>query len=314
MHLRATCPAEDVEQVLGCLRGATGVTGLVHLPGVVLDPPGDLVEADLAREAVDGVVEDLQRCGLLRGDGALVLLDVDTATGRPVDRAEDDAPGEGVDAVVWSQLVERAESDGSLSAAFVVFLTVATLIAAVGLITDSQVLIVGAMVLGPEFTALASLAVAVVTRSARPARDALKALAVGFPVAIALTAVAVALLDAGGLVPQAYVEGQRPLTSFVWSPDAFSVVVALLAGIAGTVSLTSDKASALVGVFISVTTVPAAAEIAGAAVTGQPDRAASSALQLVLNIGCILLAAVVTLGVQRAAWKRMDRRRRAVAR
>lgn len=313
MHLRAACSPDVVDAVLDHLKGATGVTGLVHLRGVVVEPPGDLVEAEVAREAVDGVVEDLTGTGLLER-GALVLLDVDTATGRPVERAEEDAPGEGVDAVVWSQLVERAESDGSLSAAFVVFLTVATLIAAVGLITDSQVLIVGAMVLGPEFTALASLAVAVVTRSGRPARDALRALGVGFPVAIVVTAVAVALLDAGGLVPAAYVQGQRPLTSFVWSPDVFSVVVALLAGIAGTVSLTSDKASALVGVFISVTTVPAAAEIAGAAVTGQGGRAVSSGVQLVLNIGCILLAAVVTLAVQRAAWGRLERRRRALAR
>jgi uncharacterized membrane protein len=40
-------------------------------------------------------------------------------------------------------------------------------------------------------------------------------------------------------------------------PDRWSLLVAVLAGIAGVLSLTSAKSGALVGVFISVTTVPA---------------------------------------------------------
>ena len=55
------------------------------------------------------------------------------------------------------------------------------------------------------------------------------------------------------------------------SPDAFSFVVAVLAGIAGTLSLTSAKSGALVGVAISVTTVPAAANAAVALSYGEYD-------------------------------------------
>ena len=53
-----------------------------------------------------------------------------------------------------------------------------------------------------------------------------------------------------------------PLTGFIWQPDRWSFVVALLAGVAGTLSLTAGRSNALVGVFISVTTVPAAGNLA----------------------------------------------------
>jgi hypothetical protein len=50
---------------------------------------------------------------------------------------------------------------------------------------------------------------------------------------------------------------ERPLTSFIWNPDALSWIVGFLAGIAGMLALTSAKSGALVGVLISVTTIPA---------------------------------------------------------
>ncbi|NED02343.1 DUF389 domain-containing protein, partial [Streptomyces sp. SID6648] len=67
------------------------------------------------------------------------------------------------------------------------------------------------------------------------------------------------IMSGFGLFSEGRLEGDRPNTGFVYAPDAFSFVVAILAGIAGTLSLTSAKSGALVGVAISVTTVPAAA-------------------------------------------------------
>ena len=182
------------------------------------------------------------------------------------------------------------------------------LIAAVGLLIDSQVLIVGAMVLGPEFTALAAVAVSAVDRDGRHALAALRTLVVGYAAAAALTAAVVAALHALGVVPQAYLEGRRPLTAFITSPGLFAVLVALLAGAAGTVSLTASKSSTLVGVFISVTTVPALAEAAAAAVTGQGAKALAAAEVLGQNPAAIVVAAVVTLLVQRALWAHLQAR------
>jgi hypothetical protein len=78
--------------------------------------------------------------------------------------------------------------------------------------------------------------------------------------------------------------------------------VAVLAGIAGVLSLTSSKSGALVGVFISVTTVPAAGDMALSLALGDSAQFASAATQLGVNLGGILVAATVTLAVQYALW------------
>lgn len=78
-----------------------------------------------------------------------------------------------------------------------------------------------------------------------------------------------------------------------------SFVVALLAGAAGMLSLVSAKSSALVGVFISVTTVPAAGFAVVAATLGDWDVAAKSATQLAVNLVGIVPAGVLVLWVRR---------------
>jgi uncharacterized membrane protein len=86
-------------------------------------------------------------------------------------------------------------------------------------------------------------------------------------------------------------------------------VTALIAGAAGMVSLTAAKSGALVGVFISVTTIPAAANIGTALVADHPEEAGGAAIQLLVNVVCILIAATVTLLVQRWALRRRSARR-----
>lgn len=307
LRVRIVCPPDRTEAVLDLLHEERGATNLVRLPGVVLDHRADLVEVDVAREAVDGLLTTLRPLCLERG-GSVSLGSIDTALGTSIEQAEREAPGDGGDAVIWDELAQTTREQSVLSGGYLLFLVIATLIASVGLLTDSQVLIVGAMVLGPEFGPLAGLALAIVRRDPGAARLALRALLVGFPLAIVVTGLLVAAIDGLGQVPQQYLDGQQPFTAFVSSPNVFSVLVALLAGIAGTVSLTAEKSSTLVGVFISVTTVPAAADIATGLVTGQGSQALGATVQLLVNLGCIVLASVCTLLLQRALWRRVSRK------
>lgn len=306
LQISMVLAADRAGRVVDLLAAHEGVAGVVHLPGVSVSPPGDVVEASVARESADELIDELRQHCLAEG-GFITVTETAAAIGDPVIRAERAAPGAGVDAVVWDELAQRTSEDAQLTGTFLVFLIAATLISSVGLLTDSSVLVVGGMVLGPEFGPLSAIALAVVRRDAARARAAAIALLVGFPVAIAVTAGAVALLRATIGIPADYLDGDRPLTSFVSHPDVFSVVVALIAGVAGVVSLTSAKSGALVGVFISVTTIPAAANIGTALVTDHLAEAGGAATQLVVNIACLLLAAILTLRVQRALQRRRAR-------
>jgi uncharacterized hydrophobic protein (TIGR00271 family) len=312
LHLSVMTTSERTDEVVRVLLESPGVINLVRSDGAVVAPPGDRVEADVAREAADPVVDRLRPLVLDSG-GSVFFSEVGTALGDPAEEAEAEVPGEGVDAVVWEEVAHRTAADATFSSTFLVFLIAAMLIASVGLLTDSSVLIVGSMVLGPEFGPLAAAAVALVQRRRMQAWLSLRALLIGFPIGIVVTAGAVALLRITLGIPKPYLDGHRTLTSFVSHPDVFSVVVALIAGTAGIVSVTASKSSTLVGVFISVTTIPAAANIGTALVTDRMGEAIGAAVQLAVNLACILLAAVITLLVQRWAWRRrgMQPRRRA---
>jgi hypothetical protein len=87
--------------------------------------------------------------------------------------------------------------------------------------------------------------------------------------------------------------------------------VAVLAGIAGTLSLTSAKSGLLVGVAISVTTVPAAANAAVALSYGDTTQTIGSTNQLLLNLLGIVLAGTLTLLAQKWLWSRQRRNRAA---
>ena len=149
-----------------------------------------------------------------------------------------------------------------------------------------------------------ALCVGLVRRRYALVRRASLALVVGFVAGMAVTVATTWVLDALGLVEKAMLLADRPLTSFIWQPDALSWVIGFLAGVAGMLSLTSAKAGTLVGVLISVTTVPAAANAAVALAYGVTDEAAGSALQLLINVAAIVAAGVLTLLVQRFAWPR----------
>ena len=304
LQLRVTVAPDRTDRVRELFENEPGTAHLAVLPGASVSPPGDLVLADVARESADALVRGLRKLRV-HEDGAVAITTIDAAVSRAAREAEDRAPGDAADAVVWEQVVRTTDADSALSVSYVAFLTIATLLAAVAIINDSAILTIGAMVLGPEFAPLAALALAVVRGRASSARRADTTLVAGFVVAIGVTA-AVTLVGRGlGWFGTELLSADRPQTGFITAPDRWSLVVAVLAGVAGVLSLTSAKSGALVGVFISVTTVPAAADMGVSLALGGTPEFVRAATQLGINLAGITLAATATLALQMAVWRRV---------
>ncbi|PSM37459.1 hypothetical protein C6Y14_42055 [Streptomyces dioscori] len=306
LHLRLITPSDRTEAVIRLIEKTVGTTHLAVVPGAARNPVGDLVMVDVAREAGDELIGGLRELEI-DTVGSIAVEDIDLSLSKRADQAEADAPGEGVDAVLWEQLTEATHEESTLSVTYLAFITLATMIAACGVVLDNAILIVGAMAVGPEFGPLAGFSTAVVRRRPRLALRSLTALLVGFAVAMAVTVLFSLLMDGMGLFTEDMLEADRPNTAFVYAPDAFSFVVAVLAGIAGTLSLTSAKSGLLVGVAISVTTVPAAANAAVALSYGDTSQTAGSTNQLLLNLAGITLAGTLTLLTQKWLWSRQRR-------
>ncbi|MFG3248283.1 DUF389 domain-containing protein [Streptomyces sp. NPDC048187] len=301
LHLRLITPADRTDEVVRLIDRTVGTTHLVVLPGAAREPEGDVVMCDVAREAADELINRLRALGL-DSCGAITVENIDLSLSERADKAERDAPGEPADAVLWEQLEEATHEESTLSVTYVAFITLATMIAACGVVLDNAILIVGAMAVGPEFGPLAGICTAMVQRAPRLALRSLTALLVGFAVAMAVTVGFSWIMTEFGQFSEGKLEGDRPNTGFVYAPDAFSFVVAILAGIAGTLSLTSAKSGALVGVAISVTTVPAAANAAVALSFGDTAQTVGSTEQLLLNLAGIVVAGTLTLLTQKALW------------
>jgi uncharacterized hydrophobic protein (TIGR00271 family) len=306
VHLRIVVPSYQAEHALDLLNHTPSVCNLIYLERAAQRPEGDVILCDVTREDASVIISDLRELKIDR-EGSIAMEMIDSQVSDAAVEAEKAAPGLPSDAVVWEEVEARTSENIALSASFLAFMVLAMLIAMVGIIIDQPILIVGAMVVGPEFGPIAGICVAAVEKRKDLLKRSLAALAVGFPLGITATFLAALAVDAAGWVPDGFDQAAHPFTAFISSPDQWSFIVAYLAGTAGVLSLTSAKSGALIGVLISVTTIPAAANIGLAAALGDWDEWVGAMEQLSLNLSAILLAGVGTLYIQRVLYIRRRR-------
>ena len=307
IHLRiVTTPARS-KRALELLEASESVCNVVFLPGAARRPAGDAILADVAREDASVVISDLKELGIPR-DGAITLEEIDTQISDLAERAVEHARGAPADAVVWEEVESRTSENVELSGTFLAFMVIATLLAAVGIYQDSAILIVGAMVVGPEFGPLAGFCVAAVHRRGELALRSAFALAVGFPLGIAAVYLATLAFKEAGLFDASFTQERHSFSNIISEPDFFTFFVAACAGAAGMLSLSTAKSGALIGVLISVTTIPAAANIGLAAAYQDWSSWRGSMAQLAINVGSIIVAGSAVLAVQRLLYIRRKAR------
>ena len=308
LSVRVVASSALCDTVVDRLRDDPAVVDIVLVRGAAVDDGGDLLMFDVAREGADAVIHHLHDLSVDQV-GSISITEPLVVMSRAAAEAEARAPGHPDDGVVWAQVESRARRSASGSWSFFVFLTIACLIAGVGRYLDQPILIIGAMVVGPEFAPIAAICLAVARRRPGLAGPATATLALGFAVAFAISTVVWWIAAQLGVVDT--VEATTgDLTEFIVKPDAWSFVVALLAGCVGVLSLTASQSSALVGVFISITTVPAVATAGLTVAVGAWGEAGASLLQLAVNLAGLVIAGTITLAVQSAVWARLAERRR----
>lgn len=294
IQLQIAVGASECERIVARLCADDRIATVSHIEGAALKPAGDLIICDITREAVSDVLDWLAKEGIDQ-TGGLTLLNVDAAPSKLAKDAEAAAPGAPEDAVIWDEVLDRSEDSARTSWVFYTFFALAVLIACVAIVNDSAILVVGAMVVGPEFAAVAAIAVGIALRRPALAGRAAWLLLRGLLLSIAVAVVFTLILRGFGFLPQDALTKPRPLTAFIYEPNTWSVVVALLAGAAGVLSQTAGQLNALVGVFISVTTIPAIADFSMSIALGDLRQTGGSALQFGLNFGGMIVAGVLVL-------------------
>jgi uncharacterized hydrophobic protein (TIGR00271 family) len=301
LHIRVVSPADLTGALTDRLAAAPGVRNLIVQPGAARRPDGDAVQFDLREGAANPVFQALRELGLGH-DSVICVEQVDATLARQASGAHGALRHE--TAPVW-EMVEAVIREGeNYAPSFYILLAVAGLIGAVGILTNSQILVVGAMVVGPEYNAIIGVALGLTRRVRTEVRDGLFSLCWGFLAAIVATLLFGLAVRASGKTPVLFLKGVRPVADLINTPNIFSVIVAVLAGVVGVVSLTQARANALIGVFISVTTIPAAASIGLSIAYSSWDQARGSVLQLLLNVVLLIVVGAAGLRTQRVIWGR----------
>jgi uncharacterized hydrophobic protein (TIGR00271 family) len=289
LHLRVFGAGPVMEEV------ATSVSALPGADHITRTDAGDrsgrsLVTADVDPEAADAALHALSRIGVPAED--VWLLRLEGLQPGPASRRRDGG------AVVWADLLGQAAEHARLVWRYLVLMAVAGVIAAYGVIYSNGILVVGAMAVSPDFLPIAATCIGLVARRRSLVGRAFGTLAAGLGITGLVAGVLTALLDLVNLLPSSFEVGESALRGLT-TINSSTVVVAFAAGVAGILAL-ETRASAAVGVAISVTTIPASAYLGVAAGVGEIGKASGALAVLGINVAMLLIGGSLTLVVQRS--------------
>jgi uncharacterized hydrophobic protein (TIGR00271 family) len=258
-----------------------------------------VVSAAVRPRAVDTTLDEVRRLGVPDADITLTRVEVVGSL----------ATGTADTSFVWADVIGTAWLNARPVARYLAFMFAAGVIGSYGVIDDNSILIVGAMAVSPDLLPITAIGIGIVARRLGLAVRALLTLAVGLGVAAFAAALSAFVQDQLDLMPSAFDIEVTGVLGGLATVNNETIAVALVAGIAGMLAL-ETRASAGVGVAISVTTIPAAAYLGVAAGLRELDKALGALGVLGANVSMMVVGAVGTLALQRLLTRRAVLRRR----
>ena len=288
--LRSSVRAEQVHEFNSVLCGIEGVRRVVQQPD---ESEGgcSVFVADVEPAAADALVEAIAELGIPIDDYVLTKVDVVAPLRRQL------GGDRGIEGFAWVEVMGQARANSRPLARYLALISVAAVIAALGVITSNGILIVGAMAVSPDLLPICATCVGIVGRRRLLAERSAITLTLGLALVVAVAAVLSALLSLGGFLPDGFRVEDSSLNTLAHT-DYSTVLVALAAGVAAMLAF-ETRASAAVGVAISVTTIPASAYLGVAIGAGGSEESLGALVVLAINVTLLIFAGTATLRLQR---------------
>lgn len=289
LRLRSSVDAERAAPFAELLRELQGVRRVVQQPDQATALDATVFVADVEASAADELIEEIAALGIPVDDYVLAKVDVVAPLRRH--RA-----GE-LEGFAWVEVLGQARINSRPLGRYLALISVAAVIAALGVINSSSILIVGAMAVSPDLLPICATCVGLVAGRHRLARRSFLTLTLGMALVVFVAMILSAALKWTGLLPSGFVVQDSSLSNLA-TTDYSTVLIALAAGVAAMLSF-ETRASAAVGVAISVTTIPASAYLGVALGAGGIGEADGALLVLAINVALLILSGSFTLLLQR---------------
>jgi uncharacterized hydrophobic protein (TIGR00271 family) len=290
LRLRSSVAQHQADEFGSLLRELEGVRRIVQQA----DESGAdtyVFVADVDPAAADRLVAAIAKLGIGVDDYVLTRIEV-VAPQHRHRFGEGDGGG-----FAWVEVLGQARANSRLLARYLALINVAAVIAALGVLTSSSILVVGAMAVSPDLLPICATSVGIVGGNYVLARRAFVTLSLGLGLVVVTAMILSALLKWTGFLPDGFHVEQSSLSTLAHT-DYSTVLVALAAGIAAMLSF-ETRASTAVGVAISVTTIPASAYLGVALGAGGIDHALSALVVLLINVSLLIVSGTLTLLLQR---------------
>ncbi len=292
--VQLTIPVGKRQAVMGALEDegidylVTDETSGRRYAGIVYFP--------LPTNAVEPVLDKLYEVGI--GDEAhAVIIDAETDLSREFEALTERyaAEPDGHDRIAREEIRTKAKEMAPGFRAYVGLTVISAVVATAGLLLDSPAVIVGAMVIAPLLGPAIGASVGTVVNDTDLFRRGGKLQIVGLAAAVASATAFAWLAKTTFLVPPGLsVTGIEQVDNML-TPGLLSLVIAVGAGVAGVLSLSTGVSTALVGVMIAAALVPPAAAFGIGIAWWLPTVAIASGVLVLVNMLSINLAGLATL-------------------
>jgi len=271
----------------------------------------------LPTNAVEPVLDTLRVAGIDESTYT-VVLNAETVVSEDFEELEERyAEEENSERIAREELEASAQDLLMPMRPYLVMTVVSAVIATAGLLLDSPAVVVGSMVIAPLIGPAMAASVGTVVVDNELFADGVKLQAIGVIVSVLAAAVFAWVSKTVHLIPPFTDVTTIPEVRSRLAPDFLSLVVALGAGVAGSLSLTAGVSSALVGVMIAVALIPPAATVGIGIAWGLPLVSLGSGVLVLVNLLSINLAALIVLrysGYRPTNWFQLDEARGATLR
>jgi len=254
-------------------------------------------------DEVEGVLDSLREAGVVEeGEGHVVVGEAQAIVSEDFEEKEEEEEGKGYEdeeengstgRIARDELKATARGLSRSTPNYVIFTIVSAVVATAGLIQNSAAVVVGSMVIAPLIGPAMAASVGSVINDDELFRDGVKTQFVGVFVSI-LAATVFALVARLVVAPELDLLLIQQVAERV-NPGVLALAIALGAGVAGALSLTSGASAALVGVMIAVALIPPAATVGLGVAYVRPAIAGSAFVLTLVNLLSINMASLVTL-------------------
>lgn len=297
--IHITVPSGRREVLLDRLREVEGVVGiLLHLEASRM-PPGDLVTVRGTNDASCSVVRIVADMGLAE-DGA-IAIDEPVGLVSGVRRSKLDGD---TSEASWEEMDTLLRRDANPSHNFLALMFLAGMVAGAGLFVDTLHIVAGAMLIAPGFEPLVRVCLGLASGLPDTARRGAAGVLAGY--------FAVAIGGSAGAAAAAWADPALELNAMfdgTWvqywtSFNLTSVIVAVAAGLAGSIVVNSHQTVFATGVMIALALIPGMAIFGAGIAAGEFALALRGLARWGVDAAAVLVACLVVFGLKRALLRR----------